>query len=185
MSARATDPPLQIDVETLWNGRPATARERVIVLFGGDEHTLEITIDAQFHGDPAPDAPAGRLDGLWEHEVVEVFIGGAGSRYIELEFGPYGHHLALALDPVRVRVEEDLPVRFRTLITRDLWSGRATLGRALLPPGPHTLNVTAIHGRGPRRRHLSWRPLPGAVPDFHQPAAWAPVTLPGAPAASP
>ena len=45
--------------------------------------------------------PQGRLWQLWEHEVVEIFIAGEDGHYLELEFGPWGHYLALTFSDVR------------------------------------------------------------------------------------
>ena len=176
-----------ISIENLWNGRPGTARERVLVALRDAGDALRVTVDASFHGDPAPAAEVGPTPGLWEHEVVELFIAGADARYLEVEVGPYGHHLALALDGVRRVVDQAMPLRCRTVITRGLWSADLWIPRAWLPPGPHRLNACAIHGVkkahptvGDGRRYLSWQPLPGAAPDFHQPHRFAPVVLPGA-----
>jgi hypothetical protein len=177
--------PLQI--QNLWHGRPGTAKEVAYVHLRGRPDHLEVTVDATFHEDPAPDAPPGSFPGLWEFEVVELFIGGADGSYLEVELGPRGHHLVLRLSGVRQIAEQGLPLDYRTAVTSDLWTGMARIPRSLLPPGPHTLNLTAIHGQhrkpgqrrpGGGRRYLSWAPLRGEVPDFHQPDRWIPVQLP-------
>lgn len=174
-------------IENLWHGRPGTARERALISLRDAGDTLRLTVDASFHGDPAPAAPVGPTPGLWEHEVVELFIAGADGSYLEVEVGPYGHTLALRLSGVRQVVEQGMELRCRTVITRGLWSADLWIPRAWLPPGPHTLNACAIHGVkkanpavGDGRRYLSWAPLPGPKPDFHQPARFRPVVLPGA-----
>ncbi len=175
---------VRIDIKSMWRGRPATDREWVILTLTGTDDSLIVHIDAPFHGDPAPEAPVGPTPALWEHEVVELFIAGPGARYIELEFNPYGHWLALALDGVRNIVDDRLPIRFHTFIAGRVWSGRAVIPRSVLPAGPHRVNATAIHGgRDPKRpslkrRHLSWQPLTGDTPDFHQLEAFAPLALP-------
>jgi hypothetical protein len=176
-----------IAIEKLWNGRTATDRERALLSLRAEGEALRLTVDASFHGDPAPAGPVGPTDGLWEHEVVELFIAGADGSYLEVEVGPYGHHLALRLRGVRDVVERGMQMRCRTVITRGLWSADCWIPRAWLPPGPHRLNACAIHGVkkgrpliGDGRRYLSWVALPGAAPDFHQPALFRPVVLPGA-----
>jgi hypothetical protein len=175
---------VRIDIKNLWRGRAATPNEAVILTLTGQPDALVVNIDAPFHKDPAPEGPVGPTPRLWETEVVELFIAGPGTDYIELEFNPYGHWLALRLDGVRNIVDERLPIRFSTFIAGRVWSGRAVVPRSVLPAGPHRVNATAMHGgtnpRNPRhkRRHLSWQPLQGTVPDFHQLEAFAPVELP-------
>jgi hypothetical protein len=169
---------LQVEIAAKWNGRPSTARERVMLSLEDDGDCVKLHIDAPFHGDPAPDAEPGSLDGLWEYEVVELFIAGADGHYLELEFGPYGHHLALSFSGVRERCGGPHALHFRTVVLKQNWIGSARIPRALLPRGPHRLNATAIHGPPARRRYLSWQVLPGDKPDFHQPEHFAPVELP-------
>ncbi len=175
---------MRIDIENLWRGRPATRNEAAILHLSGTRTDLIVTIDATFHRDPAPDAPVGPTPELWETEVVELFIAGPGEKYIELEFNPYGHWLALGLDGVRNIVDPNLPIRFHTFIAGGMWSGRATIPRSVLPEGPHRINATCMHaGRNPKRpaqkrRYLSWQPLKGDKPDFHQLDAFASVILP-------
>ncbi len=173
---------LRLDIDKKWNGRPSTPRERVIVTLEEDSDHLKLTIDAPFYGDAPPEAPAGSTPGLWNHEVVEVFIAGPNEQYLELEFGPYGHFLALSFDGVRQAIGEPHTLFFRTVILKQNWMGTARVPYSLLPAGPHRINATAIHG-GNRRRYLSAQPLPGDAPDFHQPSAFLPVVIPGAPLA--
>lgn len=169
---------LRVDIEAKWNGRPCTKRERVIVSLEDDGDSLRIVVDAPFHGDTPPDGPPGSTPGLWNHEVVEVFIAGAAGDYLELEFGPYGHYLALSFSGVREQSGGPHELRFRTVVLKSAWIGTAQVSRALLPAGPHRLNATTIHGVPGRRRHLSWQVLPGEKPDFHQPEHFAEVVLP-------
>lgn len=168
----------RLDIGAKWNGRPCTNRERVIVSFEADGDFLKLVIDAPFHGDPAPEGPPGSTPGLWEHEVVEVFIAGPEGDYLELEFGPYGHYLALSFSGVREQSGGPHEVHYRTVVLKQAWIGTARVHRSLLPAGPHRLNATAIHGHRRHRRFLSWQVLPGTKPDFHQPEHFAAVELP-------
>ena len=130
---------------------------------------LEVHIDAPFHHDPPPSQKAGRLWELWNYEVVEFFLVGKNGHYLEAEFGPHGHHLLLKLDRPRNIVEENLPVQFSTKLEQERWTGHARLSDKLLPKEIEKANFYAIHGTGKSRRYLSWSPLPGKKPDFHQP----------------
>lgn len=169
---------LRVDIEQKWNGRPCTKRERTIVSLQDDGDHIKVVVDAPFHADARPEGPPGSTPGLWDHEVVELFIAGADGHYLELELGPYGHYLALSFSGVREQSGGPHPLHYRTVVLKHAWIGTARVPRALLPEGPHRLNATAIHGQGRSRRFLSWQVLPGARPDFHQPDHFAEVELP-------
>ena len=128
------------------------------------------TVEAPFHSDPPPPGPPGPTDGLWNHEVVELFLvgGDPAPTYVEIEISPHGHHLRLRLEGRRNIVESGLPLTFEASIRKDRWQGLVRLPRRHLPPTPHRLNAFAIHGQGASRRYLAWTPVPGPEPDFHR-----------------
>jgi len=131
---------------------------------------MEIRLDAPFYGDPVPPSSLpGPTDKLWEHEVVEVFLLGEDGHYTEVEMAPSGHHLVLKLHGARNPIATRLPLDFRSVIHGDRWTGIAVLGNELIPKGLIRVNATAIHGHGADRTYLSWVPLEGEAPDFHQP----------------
>ena len=160
--------PVRLPIERTWDGTPAHPDEVASVTLRWTDGGLEVLVRAPFHGDPAPEAPPGATWALWEHEVVELFVVGPNQRYTEVEIGPHGHHLVLQLDGVRNIVARELPLELSVEHAEGRWSARAVLAAALLPPGPHTVNAYAIHGRGAHRRHLAWTPVPGPAPDFHR-----------------
>jgi hypothetical protein len=119
------------------------------------------------------------MPGLWNHEVVELFIAGAGAAYLEVELGPWGHHLVLQLAGVRQPIAQALPMSVSTRRCGDQhWTGEARIPRAWLPAGPHRVNAYWISGVGERRVYGCHEPLPGSHPDFHQPDRFVPVELP-------
>jgi hypothetical protein len=120
----------------------------------------------------------GSTPGLWDFEVVELFICGPGERYTEIEVGPRGHYLVLRLDGVRCPVEQGLALQVETAVSQQRWRGRIVIPRNLLPDGPHRINAYAIHGVGEERRFLAAFPVPGDAPDFHRLDAFEPVVLP-------
>ena len=63
-----------------WDGEPARQDEIATVVATRTSAGLTLTLDAPFHGDPAPAEPAGPRDGLWDFEVVEFFLVGPPSR---------------------------------------------------------------------------------------------------------
>ena len=159
-------------IQNLWDGTPARPEEVVAVTLAIGSG-LSIKVDAPFHDDLPPPGPPGPTEKLWEHEVVEIFVAGAPDEdgvveYVEIELGPRGHHLVLRLRGERNIVEERLPLTYSTQHKGDRWIGRAMLAGSLLPHRPYRVNATAIHGGGAKRRYLSWQPLPGDTPDFHQ-----------------
>ena len=154
-----------------WNGEAVEEHEKVHVeLYPLDDGGLEVELSAPYHGDPPPEAEPGLLWGLWEHEVVELFLVGADGTYLEAEFGPHGHHLLLRLSAPRQISEKELPAGYHATISGERWKARARISRNCIPSSVTRLNLFAIHGEAGGRRHLAWAPLPGAVPDFHQPA---------------
>jgi hypothetical protein len=156
-----------------WRGHPLDGPHPRVELTK-ERGEVRVAVDAPFWGDPAPQAPAGRLWGLWEYEVVEIFIAGVGPRYLELELGPHGHHLFLGLAGVRRIADDALPLASYQLdVQAERWHAVATFAAALLPEGPLRYNVCTIRGQG-EREYRSLVALPGDTPDFHQPQAFLP-----------
>ena len=164
----------RFELRRTWNDEPLAPDEHVrLELRLGV--TIEVGIEASFHGDPPPSGPPGRRDGLWDFEVVELFLLGRDDRYLELEFGPHGHYLALRLAGRRRVVADDLPVEFTAERSGTRWTGTARARLADLPPALVAANAYAIHGRGEARRHLAWAAVPGPAPDFHRLEHFAPL----------
>jgi hypothetical protein len=178
----------QLTIAHHWDGRPLDADETVCLLLRLRRTHLAIAVEAPFHGDPPPSGAPGPTARLWEHEVVELFIAGpddgaGGVRYTEVELSPHGHHLVLQLAGVRRAAAERLPLRFRRFHRGGRWRGLALLDRELLPPRPWRAAAFALHGPATSRRFLASLPLPGAAPDFHQPARFPLLGLGEAPVA--
>jgi hypothetical protein len=162
---------LDMDVRQTWDGEPALAEERVSVVAMDDGDALVLEVSAPWHGDLLPDPPPGTVDGLWEYEVVEVFVAQADQPevYTEIELGPGGHHRVLTFSSVRNVERSGLPIVFHAERSKALWRGSARIESADLPPRPWRINAFAIHGSGAARRYLVWHPVGGDRPDFHQP----------------
>ncbi len=172
--------PATLTVERTWDGEPVPpeGHARVVVRLG--RGGLEVRVEAPWRGDPAPEGPVGPTWGLWEHEVVEVFVLGEHDRYLEVELGPHGHHLVLVLNGRRNVVSREHRIEYVVQRRGDRWRGRARVPAMLVPPGPHRLNAYAVHGVGAARRYLAAHPVPGDAPDFHrldcfEAAPWNPV----------
>ena len=174
---------LRLLLEHTWDGQPLPACEHTVLILEPAPGALRLRGEAPFAADPPPAAPAGSTPGLWNHEVVELFIAGAATpeTYTEVELGPHGHYLVLRLEGRRQVQEEGLALDFQAQVQGPRWTGTALLPHSYLPPAPHRLNAYAIRGTGRGRCYLAWQPVPGPAPDFHQPDRFAPISLPGWP----
>ena len=170
---------LVLAIDATWDGQYIDFdTEGVQLLLEDAGGALKISVDAPYFGDPPPSSAPGPTDGLWNHEVVELFIAGPGSEYTEIELGPHGHHLVLRLRGVRDVAEALLPIPYTAKIRGGRWEGEALVPHTLLPAGPHRINAYAIHGTT-ERRYLAMAEVPGDKPDFHQPHRFAALSLPG------
>jgi hypothetical protein len=171
-------------VAVTWDGGPAGAGERARVALALAARGLAVEVDAPFHRDPPPATPPGPTPGLWEHEVVELFVAGEGPpetvEYTEIELAPGGHYLVLRFRGVRQRLAAGLPLDYRAAVADGRWRGVARLPLSTLPPPPWRIAAFALHGAGPDRRHLASVPLPGPRPDFHQPHRFPRLAVPHA-----
>jgi hypothetical protein len=151
---------------------------------GWGHRELQIAISAPFHGDaPPPPAQGSKrcYDGLWHHEVVEVFIGGPrqaeDTPYIELEFGPHGHALGLGFDRYRER-RETFEIEGEAWLRGPRWQARAIVPFHRLPPLPWRVNAFALHGPPEARVYkAAGAARPGRTPDFHAVDTWLPCAL--------
>jgi hypothetical protein len=125
----------------------------------------------------APELPSGtRCDGLWNYDVVECFLAGAGGRYLEIEIDSQAHWLVLGFRARRVRSSEFSELRLsvsRGLRADAAWWATLRLPLALLPRGLRSINAFAIASG----HFLAYHPLPGPAADFHQPDRWPAARL--------
>ena len=169
---------MKVTVGHTWDGQDVAVDERVQLELTPEAGGLRVSVDAPFHGDPAPPGPPGTRDGLWAFEVVELFVVGEDpADYTELELGPHGHALLLRLMGVRRRLATVIGVPFRCARNGARWGGAITLPWSVLPSSPERFNAFAIHGTGAARRYLAHSPLPGPAPDFHQPGRFPRLAL--------
>lgn len=161
-----------------WDGDPVRSglRGRVELASGPDALHVAAFL-ASPHPVRVPDAPAGaRVDGLWTFDVVECFLVGADGRYVELELGAGGHWLLLAFDAPRRRAGgsfgDGLSVDLEWLGAT--WTCRCALPRRWLPEPLARVNAFASAAG----ELLAHHPVPGAAPDFHQPAAFPALRVP-------
>jgi hypothetical protein len=133
---------------------------------------LWVEVDAPLRGGPLPAEPPGWRPGLWEFDVVELFVGGTDG-YLECELGPGGHHWTLRFRRIREAEPTRLDLGAVAVVHhRARWRTGVTLPWAWLPDGIDRGIACAIHGHPPERTYEVSARLPGAQPDFHQPAHW-------------
>lgn len=161
-------------VAQTWDGRALEAPAAQIDLEVG-AHGLTVSFRSSLYGDPPPPLPAGRCPGLWDFEVVELFLLGSEEHYLELEWGPHGHWLVLRLHGARQLVDDRVHSQPSFWTLDESWGGRVDLDRSLLPPGLWAANAYAISGRGEERRFCAHAGAPGDAPDFHRLESFVPL----------
>jgi len=162
-------------IERLWSGEPARQAERVQLSFRLESQSLHVHVQAPHHGDRAPAGPPGAFPGLWDYEVVELFLLAEPDHYLEIELGPHGHHWVLELHGRRQVAREGLPIRYQAQRADGRWTGRAEIPRDYLPAKVVRGNGYAIHGTGAPRRYLARFPVAGTAPDFHRLDCFGPL----------
>mgnify|MGYP003782307431 CR=1 FL=1 len=168
---------MRLSIERDWEGLTVPEIERAWIQCSRRGEQLAIEFEAAYFADPPPPCAAGPTPGLWDHEVIELFLADAAEHYLELEFGPHGHHLALELQGVRQVVRQGLPLRYTPTIEGSRYRGVAEVPMSYLPGEVTRGNAYVIHGVGAGRRYLAHAPVPGSRPDFHRLGCFVPLTL--------
>jgi hypothetical protein len=158
----------RLSIERDWQGLPLAAADKAWIAFEGAGEQLDLSFDAPYFDDPPPPMAAGPAPGLWDFELIELFIAGPDDEYLELEFGPHGHYLALQLRGVRKPWKSALPLVYAVQIEAGRYRGRAQVPMSYLPERAVRANAYTIHGQGEARRYAAHAPVAGARPDFHR-----------------
>ena len=169
---------LELDIRRYWNGEPCPdpRLHGRVELAARDEG---LSIAASLPHQPAPRIPAAprgaRVPDLWTYDVVECFLVGAAGRYLEVELGAGGHFLVLSFAAPRELADahESLDLEVEFAGDSHGWRAGALLGWDLVPARLEALNAFVIANGA----HLACAPLPGAQPDFHQPALFPRAVL--------
>ena len=111
--------------------------------------------------------------------MVELFLLNDAGLYLEVELGPWGHHLVLLLDNGK-DLRHSLPLAFSVTAREEggSWKGKAVIPTSYLPPNISKLNAYAIHGHGDERKYEALFPAPQGVhkaPNFHRLEYFKPV----------
>jgi len=170
---------MEFEVKNLWDGNPCPEAKPVKFQLSGasDSDLVNVKIEAPFYDDPPPTesgnshAKKGAYYRLWDYEVVEIFfLSSKDNMYLEVEFGPHGHHLGLLLNGRQKCIKHSFPIDYKAEIDREngKWNGHAKLPREYFPTNVDKFNAYAIHGDEPHRVYRSLFPVPGQAADFHR-----------------
>ncbi len=130
------------------------------------------------------DAPGRFVEGLWDGDLVEVFLlNPATGYYLELNLAPRGGWWACGHTAPRVRVPQGAQLldggRTRMVASDDRWDSILRVPLASLPaelafdPAVTRGNVTMCLGNP--QQYLTVADLGGGNPDFHRPEHWLPM----------
>lgn len=172
--------PLTLPIRTYWDGTPcADPRLHGSVVLQPEPSGVRLSATLPHQETPRlPLAPPGtRVANLWEYDVVECFLAGPAG-YLEVEVGAGGHFLALGFTAPRVCRETYETWQPALTFVADsaagtAWSASLLLPWSMLPEPVVAINAYVISGG----QYLCYHPLPGARPDFHQPARFPPFHL--------
>jgi uncharacterized protein (DUF362 family) len=125
---------------------------------------------------------------LYEEDCVEIFLAPDAKepgRYYELEVGPLGHFLDVAIDRSAKKsdVAWSAEARIATQVDRDkkhvtieVSVPAAAITKALAPGARLPLGLYRMEGRG-QRKFLAWSPTRTPRPDFHVPSAFGTLVV--------
>ncbi len=170
---------LFLRVDRLWNGSDCPDdRLWAEVFVSQTKEGLVIRAQApMLHDQKVPDAPMGsRVEGLWDFDVVELFLVGPGHTYLEIELGAGGHFLVLGFDSIRHRsnaFEYFAPVLRFERTGEKLWKSSLTIPWKMIPENLRALNAFVIMSG----QFLAFSPVPGKEPDYHQPDMYPSMSL--------
>ena len=173
----------EFTIQTLWDGTLLREEEQILFSLSVECDKVTLEVQAPFYDDPKPlETAAGcmNFDGLWNFEVVELFIKGGHDKYLEIELGPHGHFLLLVCDGYRQCFHRGIdPIAYTARISGNRWKGVLEFSPELLPPmsavpaAIYSFNAFGIHGKPEERVYAALFPPEKAegeylVPDFHR-----------------
>lgn len=171
-----------ITLSSDWYGRSLPSP--IDIFLGGNHQS--ILFGARGGGDPwcAPAQPGDFIEGLWERDVVELFLSETGSpRYQEFNVSPSGAWWTMAFSGYRTRMgTNSMPsVRCHADAFGSGWRAAMAIPLSQLTIGwsseSGALNVTAILGNP--QRFVTALDLGGGEPDFHRAERFLPARLMG------
>jgi uncharacterized protein (DUF362 family) len=171
--------------DTDWSGKKTGIVTHARFLWSATAlHALFESDGAGLDADPTPRKDVDRPK-LWAEDCVELFVGADPKeprRYWEIELGPYGHFLDLAVDRTVTPPKSDVAWSSGVVVaTKTDAVARTSTIEAKIPAKELTAALVAnahlpfalyrMEGKRPRT-YLAWSPTRTPKPDFHVPSAF-------------
>lgn len=166
----------RFEIERTWQGELLPEASQGWMQLSSRAGSVEVWWDAPFWEEAEPDIPPGRCFDLWRYQAVELFLGAhSDASYVELEFGPAGHWLALEFSGYRsLRCHHEVSAyEWRKRDQR--WTGRAVLRDIPLLSQVCRGNAHFVHRCPHGRSHCSAHGDPSRPPDFHRSDLFLPL----------
>lgn len=177
-----------VDFDTDWSGKKTDIPTHVRFLWSKDALYMQWLLEnAGIVADATRPVKAER-EKLYEEDCVELFLGtdpARRTRYFEVEVGPFGHFLDLAVDRVEKKSDPAWSSAPEIATSVDREGRRAVIEVALRSPditralvkGAHLpLALYRMEGKG-KRSYLAWSPTMTERPNFHVPEAFGTLVL--------
>ncbi|KAF2364534.1 hypothetical protein FHG87_004712 [Trinorchestia longiramus] len=178
---------LEYAIMTTWNNISLAASNAKISIDSSSSTSLVVTAEAVFSNDPVPEGvlSGSNFVGLWDYEVMDLFLANDQDQYIQIELSPYGLFCVLLFDGERQNIRYSLPVddvefSFDTDSSGVwYWTTQLTVPTQYIPPNITKFNAYSSHGVGESRVYEAYSPAPrdAAQPDFHNLVYFAPIDL--------
>ncbi|XP_076064328.1 uncharacterized protein LOC143038676 [Oratosquilla oratoria] len=169
--AGSTSISISYHIEKTWNGGEIDHPPIKFTLQGHGQNELLFLVEAPFFNDPPnPGGKPGQpFLGLWNYEVVEIFFLNDDNQYVEIELSPHGQHIVLLFKAQSETIRHSLPLKVKTTIHGDKWTGSARIPISYLPPKVTKFNAYGIHGSDPNRVYeaLYTALATDPAPNFH------------------
>lgn len=178
-----------VTFDTDWSGKPTAVKTSVRFAWSKDALWMRWDLDsAGVNADDSKPIESERAK-LYEEDCVELFLGQDPTdrnRYWELEVGPLGHFLDIAIDrgakksdvgwssnsKITTKVDRD-----KKHVTIDV-AVRSPDVLAVLKKGARLpLGLYRMEGKKPDRLFLAWSPTRTPKPDFHVPSMFGTLVL--------
>lgn len=187
-----------LTIAKTWDGVKSTSPDYFVTIsISSSTGDVQVNIDAPYFNDPKPPSPPGKIDDLFNYEVVEVFFSSYPSGfvqdtpYLELEVGPHGHYFMSFFfregdwQTQDNSIELDVPPKIMINKATKRWTCEVLIPPFYLPEPlcgddlsvSWRVNCFAIHGVDEDRNYLACYPVPGPSPNFHQLSSFQPICL--------
>lgn len=109
--------------------------------------------------------------GLWEYDVIEIFLTYNKSQYLELQVSPLNQKFALLISKPRVdfKYPKEIKVESKVNLSKTQWGGEFNINKKDIPQGELNLKGSVFAILGDPREYYAINPNPEDSADFHRP----------------